>query len=143
MATGISRAVLRDKRGRKTSFKQFYDRTKKRNAVNFGQEETYSMSGDYIISGGTSISKTGSIRGSGDRRYKQTEKKCDIRYGFASVSLWIDYDEFLQSDLINKQIMIVKNILDSIKVIARKAKIDYEKFYDDIIQYCEQINLQF
>ena len=74
--------------------------------------------------------------------FKQ-EKKCDIRYGFASVSLWIDYDEFLQSDLINKQIMIVKNILDSIKVIARKAKIDYEKFYDDIIQYCEQINLQF
>ena len=66
--------------------------------------------------------------------FKQ-EKKCDIRYGFASVSLWIDYDEFLQSDLINKQIMIVKNILDSIKVIARKAKIDYEKFYDDIIQY--------
>ena len=74
--------------------------------------------------------------------FKQ-EKKCDIRYGFASVSLWIDYDEFLQSDLINKQIMIVKNILDSIKVIARKAKIDYEKFYDDIIQYCEQINIQF
>lgn len=74
--------------------------------------------------------------------FKQ-EKKCDIRYGVASVSLWIDYDEFLQSDLINKQIMIVKNILDSIKVIARKAKIDYEKFYDDIIQYCEQINLQF
>ena len=74
--------------------------------------------------------------------FKQ-EKKCDIRYGFASVSLWIDYDEFLQSDLINKQIMIVKNILDPIKVIARKAKIDYEKFYDDIIQYCEQINLQF
>ena len=74
--------------------------------------------------------------------FKQ-EKKCDIRYGFASVSLWIDYDEFLQSDLINKKIMIVKNILDSIKVIARKAKIDYEKFYDDIIQYCEQINLQF
>ena len=72
--------------------------------------------------------------------FKQ-EKKCDIRYGFASVSLWIDYDEFLQSDLINKQIMIVKNILASIKTISRKAKIDYKQFCEDIFQYCKLINL--
>ena len=30
--------------------------------------------------------------------FKQ-EKKCDIKYGFASVSLWIDYDEYLKADI--------------------------------------------
>lgn len=53
--------------------------------------------------------------------FKQ-EKKCDIKYGFASVSLWIDYDEYLKADITDKQIMIVKNILASIKTIFEKQK---------------------
>ena len=60
--------------------------------------------------------------------FKQ-EKKCDIKYGFASVSLWIDYDEYLKADITDKQIMIVK------------AKIDYKQFCEDIFQYCKLINL--
>ena len=72
--------------------------------------------------------------------FKQ-EKKCDIKYGFASVSLWIDYDEYLKADITDKQIMIVKNILASIKTISRKAKIDYKQFCEDIFQYCKLINL--
>ena len=65
--------------------------------------------------------------------FKQ-EKKCDIKYGFASVSLWIDYDEYLKADITDKQIMIVKTI-------SRKAKIDYKQFCEDIFQYCKLINL--
>ena len=38
-------------------------------------------------------------------------------------------------------IMIVKNILASIKTISRKAKIDYKQFCEDIFQYCKLINL--
>ena len=67
--------------------------------------------------------------------FKQ-EKKCDIKYGFASVSLWIDYDEYLKADITDKQI-----ILASIKTISRKAKIDYKQFCEDIFQYCKLINL--
>ena len=38
------------------------------------------------------------------------------------------YDEYLKADITDKQIMIVKNILASIKTISRKAKIDYKQF---------------
>ena len=50
--------------------------------------------------------------------FKQ-EKKNDIKYVIASVSLWIDYDEYLKADITDKQIMIVKNKLASIKTISR------------------------
>ena len=72
---------------------------------------------------------------------KQYSDLVDIKYGFASVSLWIDYDEYLKADITDKQIMIVKNILASIKTISRKAKIDYKQFCEDIFQYCKLINL--
>ena len=51
------------------------------------------------------------------------------------------YDEYLKADITDKQIMIVKNILASIKTISRKAKIDYKQFCEDIFQYCKLINL--
>ena len=40
-----------------------------------------------------------------------------------------------------ERIIIVKNILASIKTISRKAKIDYKQFCEDIFQYCKLINL--
>ena len=102
-------------------------------------DEIYSMCRDLVdIVGITPIIAPKDIIEQG--LFKQ-EKKCDIKYGFASVSLWIDYDEYLKADITDKQIMIVKNILASIKTISRKAKIDYKQFCEDIFQYCKLINL--
>lgn len=69
------------------------------------------------------------------------EMKCEIKYGFAAVSLQIDYDIFLQSSIIEKKKLIVENILKSVKIVAKKAKLDIEAFNKDIMLYCKQVQL--
>lgn len=68
-------------------------------------------------------------------------KRCEVKYGFATVSLQIDYEKFVNADIEEKKKMIVNNILASIKSIHRRAKIDFEEFSKDIIQYCQQANI--
>ena len=69
-------------------------------------------------------------------------KKVELKYGFAAVSLRIDFDEYINSDLYKKKLLIVKNILQSIKVIQKKAKLDYDRFEKDIYSFCEINNIK-
>lgn len=69
------------------------------------------------------------------------EKRCEIKYGFASVSLYVEYEAFINGDIDKKKQLIVKNILASVKAIHKRAKIDFDEFYKDIICYCQQANI--
>lgn len=64
-------------------------------------------------------------------------KKCEPQYGFASVSIRIDYEEYVKSDISGKKRLIINNILASVKAISRKGKINYSLFEDDIRKFCE------
>lgn len=68
-------------------------------------------------------------------------KKYSLTYGFAFVSLKIDYNKFVYSNIEQKKKLIIENILLSIKVIHKKAKIDYKQFELDIIEYCRTVGI--
>jgi len=65
-------------------------------------------------------------------------RKCDLPYGFASVSLQMDYDTFISADVEKKKKMIIDNIEKSIKAIPKKAKIDTDAFCSDVKDYYDQ-----
>ena len=68
--------------------------------------------------------------------YKEI-KKCSVAYRFADVRLRIDYDLYVSSDIEGKKSLMAKNILDSIKVIRAKGKIDYDRFEKDFLKFCK------
>lgn len=68
-------------------------------------------------------------------------KHCELKYGFADASLYIDYEEFVNGDIDKKKQLIIKNILASVKAIHKKAKIDFGEFEKDIMCFCEQNNI--
>ena len=65
-------------------------------------------------------------------------RKCEAKYGFASVSLQIDFEEFLGTDIYEKKKLIICNILKSIKSIPKRGKMNYLEFEIDILNYCEK-----
>ena len=69
-------------------------------------------------------------------------KKCEAKAGFASVSLQIDYETYVNADIDEKKRLIVKNVLASVKAIHSRAKIDFTAFSKDIMQYCEQAGIE-
>ncbi len=66
-------------------------------------------------------------------------KKCEPRYGFASVSLQIDYEEYVNSDISGKKKLIINNILKSVKAISKRGKIDYCLFENDVKKFCQSV----
>lgn len=74
-------------------------------------------------------------------KYKES-KKCEAKAGFASVSLQIDYETYVNADIDEKKRLIVNNILASVKAIHSRAKIDFVEFHKDILQYCEQAGVE-
>ena len=59
-------------------------------------------------------------------KYKEV-KHCSVAYGFADVNLCMD----------EKKSMIVKNVVDSVKAIKTKGKIDFNHFKEDMMSFCE------
>ena len=72
--------------------------------------------------------------------WKET-KKVELKYGFASLSLHVNYSEYVDADIDRKKGMIIDNILMSIKSIKSKAKLDYKSFENDIKIFCENNNI--
>lgn len=68
-------------------------------------------------------------------------KKCEPRYGFASVSLRIDFEEYIEADVETKKGLIIQNILKSVKSISKRGSVDYISFESDVIRFCNEINL--
>lgn len=74
--------------------------------------------------------------------WKET-KKCELKYGFASVCLQIDYELYVESTIDEKKSLIVKNVVDSIKAIKTKGKIDFKLFESDMMEFCDENNINY
>lgn len=74
--------------------------------------------------------------------WKET-KKVEINYGFASISLQINYTKYINSDIEKKKGLVIDNILKSIKAIKGRAKIDYKMLENDMRLFCESNNIIF
>ena len=66
--------------------------------------------------------------------------KVDIKYKIAFVSKQIDYDKYCLSNIDERKELIITNILDSVKAIHKKAKINYDKFELDVIEFIKSNN---
>lgn len=73
-------------------------------------------------------------------KYKEV-KKCFVSYGFADVNLFIDYETYIEAGVEEKKVLIVKNILASVKAVKTKGKIDYDAFEKDMYIFCKEKNI--
>ena len=64
-------------------------------------------------------------------------KYCSVAYGFADVNLFVDYDKYIEANMDEKKALIVENVVDSVKAIKTKGKIDFNRFKEDVIRFCE------
>ena len=58
-----------------------------------------------------------------------------------SVSLQIDYEEYVKADTTNKKRLIIDNILESVKSVSKKEKINYSLFEEDVREFCDNNNI--
>ena len=58
-----------------------------------------------------------------------------------SVSLQIDYEEYVKADTANKKRLIIDNILESVKSVLKKEKINYSLFEEDVREFCDNNNI--
>ncbi len=72
--------------------------------------------------------------------WKET-KKLELKYGFASLSLHVNYSKYVDADINRKKGMIINNILKSINAIKSKAKFDYKSFETDMKEFCKNNNI--
>lgn len=68
-------------------------------------------------------------------------KKCEEDYGIATISLRINFEEYVQSDVEKKKSLIINNVLNSVKSISKKGKIDYTLFRDDVTVFCANFDI--
>jgi len=75
-----------------------------------------------------------------DDRWQET-KKISLSYRFASISLYIDYSDYISSNVAEKKSLIIKNILDSLLLIKKRLKNDfnYEEIKNDISTLAKSI----
>lgn len=72
-----------------------------------------------------------------EKGFCKEHKKCEIAYGFASISLHISFEEYVKADILCKKRLIIDNILKSVKSVSKKGKIDYDAFEKDVKEFCE------
>ena len=75
-------------------------------------------------------------------KYKEV-KYCSVAYGFADVNLFIDYETYVEASMDDKKSLIVKNIVDSVKAIKTKGKIDFNHFKEDMMNFCEASGINY
>lgn len=68
-------------------------------------------------------------------KFKET-KRCEPKYGFAYVSIQIDYIEYTKANKEEKKKLIIKCILKSMKIIKKRGKLDFIQFEKDIKMFC-------
>lgn len=74
-------------------------------------------------------------------KYKE-KKFCSTTYGFADVQLFIDYNSYVNGSIEEKKVYIITNVLKSVKAIKSKGKIDYKLFESDMMEFCENNNIE-
>ena len=69
----------------------------------------------------------------------------DIEYSSiikdASISKQINYNKFINSSWQEKQVLLMINLLSSIKSIEKKGKLDYKSFKNDMFEFCRLHNI--
>ena len=70
-------------------------------------------------------------------------KKCETKHGFASISLQIDYEKYADANMDEKKALMMKNVVDSVKAIKIKGKIDFNRFKEDMITFCEMSGVNY
>ena len=78
-----------------------------------------------------------------DKGLWKEEKKCDLKFRVATVSLQISFDDYIQSDIEKKKSLIIDNVIKSVKVISKKGKFDFNDFKEDIISFCEMSGVKY
>lgn len=58
-----------------------------------------------------------------------------------SVSLQIDYEEYVKANTANKKRLIIDNILEAVKSVSKKEKINYSLFEEDVREFCDNNNI--
>ena len=53
------------------------------------------------------------------------------------LNLFMDYEKYVEASMDEKKSMIVKNVVDSVKAIKTKGKIDFNHFKEDMMSFCE------
>lgn len=72
----------------------------------------------------------------------KAHKKCETQYGFASICMQINYEEYVKSDILNKKKLIIYNILSSVKSVSKKGKINYSMFEEDVRTFCNNEGIE-
>lgn len=72
-----------------------------------------------------------------DKGLWKENKKCEPKSGFASVSLQIDYEKYVGANMDDKKALIIKNVVDSVKAVKSKGKINFNLFKEDMMHFCE------
>ena len=49
----------------------------------------------------------------------------------------MDYDKYIEANMDEKKALIVENVFESVKAIKTKGKIDFNRFKEDMIRFCE------
>ncbi len=70
-------------------------------------------------------------------------KHCFVAAGFADVNLAIDYKTYVEADMEEKKSLIVKNVVDSVKAIKTRGKIDFKHFIEDMICFCDSHGVKY
>ena len=70
-------------------------------------------------------------------------KHCSVAYGFADVNLFIDYEKYVEASMEEKKTLIVKNVVDSVKAIKTKGKIDFDLFKEDMMNFCKEKGINY
>ena len=63
---------------------------------------------------------------------------CEPKYGFASVREYIDYEEYVSADVEKKKKLMLQCVLNSVKTIKTKGRIDFQKFKEDFDVFCKE-----
>lgn len=70
------------------------------------------------------------------------QKKCSVAYGFTDVRLCIDYDKYVDGDMEKKKALMARNVLDSVRAVKAKGKIDFDRFEQDFRAFCEGMGIE-
>ena len=67
----------------------------------------------------------------------QEEIKYSMKLKLAYVSKQIEFNEYKLASINERKLLIVNNILVSVKAISRKGKLDYARFSKDLLKFLE------
>lgn len=72
-----------------------------------------------------------------DQGLWKEEIKYDLKFKLAYVSKQIEFDKYNVANIEERKLLIVNNILASVKAISRKGKLDYDRFNKDLLEFLE------